>query len=56
MKIDNGLLHELLLFSCIFTYSIEDSEKSTQNLYKIQNNGNSEKKRFNIFKFRLHMF
>jgi hypothetical protein len=51
MKIDNGLLREL---STVF--SIEDSEKSTQNLYKIQNNGNLEKKRFNIFKFRLHMF
>ena len=30
MKIDNGLLREL-----ITVFSIEDSEKSTQNLYKI---------------------
>jgi hypothetical protein len=53
MKIDNGLLREL---STVFSIEFEDSEKSTQNLNKIQNNGNLEKKRFNIFKFRLHMF
>ena len=35
----SGLLRELLLFSCILRFQgIEDSDKSTQNLYKIQNN------------------